>query len=642
MSDDKHTRDTLDALAELYLTGTTPGKKPPTPPGSDPGKPDPLSGPRPIRMAPRLRPTPPATRLAPQTPATMRLPGARLFNPPPPKETASEGDDSPATVGSINTHTPAAPPLRLHREEAETVSMFTTAPAPRRGRNHDATLTPQAVFMGNLPGFGGPWLAQYAHYLARQGEAAVILHLEPDEADVELITAHAAGAGTGHGPSDNVLLAQWASDSVRLDLVELLDSLLHEAPVQVHDWLFHFTAGENEEIALRAAALGHWTWLCGADEAAVAAAARQMTAMLGVLDPADRPTLGVMVMGSDDDSAVRAAQQLDQAVRLATGVPVQLIGSQRQMGPVTLHRLGTFEEAAASDAAVSFAIDHLAVPVAVADAPLAEPATPTPAAPGTPGATHINDIHDPPAVAAVPVPDIVTFLKAPQPATPMSAAPVHPAAPPASTPAFSAPHPQRPQQPAQPAPQDAAATRPAPAPRPKAPPVTPPPIAARPSPSPRPAAPATPVPPPVPEPVASHTVEADADAPELVEFMLSQLPGAIALDAVCPRHPDTRLVLDQDGRLHLLCQHTTPGDLSAALVVMLESRAWAREHLALLRLTQRQLRFSDDAEPAMHLFTDQSRAATALITRLGDMVHVHLLQEVQLGDETAFLCTPLN
>ncbi|MEZ6191528.1 MAG: hypothetical protein R3C45_09595 [Phycisphaerales bacterium] len=47
-------------------------------------------------------------------------------------------------------------------------------------------------------------------------------------------------------------------------------------------------------------------------------------------------------------------------------------------------------------------------------------------------------------------------------------------------------------------------------------------------------------------------------------------------------------------------------------------------------------------EPVLHLFTDRADWATALSARLGEALKLHLLQEVQVGDQRAWFCTPLN
>ena len=116
------------------------------------------------------------------------------------------------------------------------------------------------------------------------------------------------------------------------------------------------------------------------------------------------------------------------------------------------------------------------------------------------------------------------------------------------------------------------------------------------------------------------------------------------MEARCPHHSQTQLMLDQDGRLHLLCRHDSEGfdSLQAAMVDLLQARHWVHEHLQLIALTQRQLRFDATTEPVLHLFTDRADWATALIARLGEALKLHLLQEVSVGQESAWFCTPLN
>lgn len=604
MTDDKRTRDTLDALAELYLTGTNPGQgndvthDSPSPAGPrtyNVPPTDPLSGPRPIRIGPRV----PRQGVSPRRPSnagTLHSEGAVKLTPSlrplptitRPAQSSHINDvegDAPLAEAPDPSPQSHAPTLRLHRDDTTGSAAGDNNDDSRRGeRRGNAALIPQAVFLGNLPGFGGPWLAQYAHHLAREGDAAVVLHLELDEADLELITAHGAN-GPQEATNDNLLLSQWASDSVRLNLEEMLDSLLHDAPVRANDWLFHFTQGEPGEIAKRAAALGQWTWLCGADEAAIAGAAQQITGMLGVLPKDERPTLAVMVMGCDPQAASAAAGRLNEKVFAAAGVHVELIGSQRQMGPVTLHRLGTFHESNAEDVTIRFALEHTPD---IREAETFEPAAPAVVSEAAVKAVAV-DAKPTPAPAASPEPIVNTPRTTRMPAfTPMP------------RPAIAAIAAQ------------AAPPSPRPTPRPASAPTVAPPVA-----------------------------DVPDDTPELVDFLLNEIPGSIALEALYPRHPEARMVLGEDGQLHLGLGHEG-GDMAATLVTLMEARAWAREHLALLRLTQRQLRFRDDAEPKIHLFTDDARAATALVGRMGQAVTLHLLQEVRLGDEAAFICTPLN
>ena len=114
----------------------------------------------------------------------------------------------------------------------------------------------------------------------------------------------------------------------------------------------------------------------------------------------------------------------------------------------------------------------------------------------------------------------------------------------------------------------------------------------------------------------------------------------------CPHHPQTQLVLDEEGRVHLLCHQVagqcTDAVLHGLMVALMETRAWVREHLELLKLTQRQCRFDSAAEPVLHLFTDQAKNAVGMIGRLGATVTVHLLQQVRLGNDSTWVCNDLN
>ncbi|MEM6332249.1 MAG: hypothetical protein AAF823_02800, partial [Planctomycetota bacterium] len=138
--------------------------------------------------------------------------------------------------------------------------------------------------------------------------------------------------------------------------------------------------------------------------------------------------------------------------------------------------------------------------------------------------------------------------------------------------------------------------------------------------------------------------------------------GHNPLDPRCPRHPEVELLLDPAGRLHLLAPPTpsaqaaaersaaagsptqTPADPNTALLQALETRQWAVEHLDLLALAHRNLRFDRAAAPALHLFTTTPHTATHLATHLGPAIHLrlHLLQHVTLGNQSTWLATPLT
>jgi hypothetical protein len=119
-------------------------------------------------------------------------------------------------------------------------------------------------------------------------------------------------------------------------------------------------------------------------------------------------------------------------------------------------------------------------------------------------------------------------------------------------------------------------------------------------------------------------------------------------------------VLDRAGRLHLLRQHSAPGnspgatrqtsesvgrtgdELRGAILDLLEAQAWVRQHLGLLRMTQPQCRFDPAAKPVLHLFTDDAKTAALLVGRLGRRIRLHLLQQVHVDGGAAWVCNDLN
>lgn len=158
-----------------------------------------------------------------------------------------------------------------------------------------------------------------------------------------------------------------------------------------------------------------------------------------------------------------------------------------------------------------------------------------------------------------------------------------------------------------------------------------------PSPASTPAAPAT----------AAPTGDASPDLLRLAQAgRPPRLRGAIALEARAPASPATQLVLDAAGVLHLLHHHTPvstdAADLEATILRLVQVRQWAVEHRALLQLTHRQARFDAAASPVMHVFTPRGDLAGPMIGRLGPGLKVHLLQEVEVGGQSAWFCSPLS
>lgn len=129
--------------------------------------------------------------------------------------------------------------------------------------------------------------------------------------------------------------------------------------------------------------------------------------------------------------------------------------------------------------------------------------------------------------------------------------------------------------------------------------------------------------------------------PELdLVALIAQGPGALddpmPLDARLPDQPDTQLAVDAHGTVHLLKKGS--GVVSEDVMQLIEAGQWVRQNLELIALTQRDHDFVD-TPPMMHLLTDQ---ATQLTGKLAGQIKLHLLQQVTLGKETGWFCTPLG
>jgi hypothetical protein len=654
---DDRTHDTLDALADLFLTGTGPRAVRDR---------DPLSAPAPIRLPPkRLPPRPdaddgdaPTAKVTPD-----RNTGGNLHTHVHDHSdavdevvTANESDD--AATRAVNA--PAPPALRLHRDDddddapagehraaALAAATRESASAPPANEDEPDTLVAwafsEAVFVGNLPGFSGPWLTQYAQMLADAHGPVAVLHLDENRLELELVepTGSNALAHLGARAKRNA-----QDDS---DLIETLGQLLRAAPAAVQTILVNLPADAIDERVLPwASRIETWTLLTGSDDAAVVHAYGLLKRLVDACPRDDEAPswpqashrIGIMVMGSDEATSRAAAAKLHATAHDYLHAPLEYVGHRQQMAPVNVRQLGAFTNAAALRPRVLNLLEQ----VKPVEALTAEPAAVVPAPAPTPT----------PASTPKPAPTAArtTTAAPPRPAQPAPAAPT-----PRRSASIESP----------PAPAGGA---PAAAPRKPVAPTPTPPLTPAPTPIPQPAAHA-----PLPAPAAASTriaatsqiatpsggaaaqVETTSgggagggsDQPNLASFLLDagEIPGGIILEARCPQHPLTQIVLDQDGRMHLLRRHDlgkrgSAADLRTALVDLLEVRAWVRDHLKLLALTQRQCQFDGAALPALHLFTDRADLAVGLIARLGDTLHLHLLQEIALGHASGWYCTKLN
>lgn len=722
--EDPRTRAALDNLADLFLTGTAPGAKPPPPRNQTPAATDAdapstaaasLEGPRPIRLAPKIRPAPandPADQGLPMPPRTGRAGQAYLALAQGSRgaiDAAVHAAGAAASPTSASADLADAPSLSLASAQASPARQ--ASGRPRLGRGVDPDTQPdafvEAVFLGNLPGFGGPWLTQYARRLAQDEPGPVgVLRVSGDEISLELVGTPRPPLPQDLGDEDAQIqhtIEAWAGVAAQPDnLVELLEGLSSFEDTPVRRWLVQFVQpGEPAAVAM-ARDLGRWTFLCGADQAAVVGAYKLLKELVDADGGPTARRVGFMIMGSDETTSRRIVERVSAAAAgRVLRRELEFRGAQKQMMPVSLHVVGAFprtpklwqsmldffhSRGALDDALMGEEEDDLAFPSA-ARAGAAKPDTRRAAsldldslpeemvpaealdtaqggsgddapdsAAAVLGATGSAD-PAPPAAAPAPMPSIPAASRMPggesirvrpgsflppraTPLPPRAAEPA-PAAPAASTPA----------------PQIVPAASAAPA-TPSAAPEAPAEIAA---PLAQPAAGATSaaVPPLAPTPVAASaplipSADLALDGPDLTPYVA----GGVALEARCPRHPQTRLVLDERGVLHLLRRHVSSrttivhrdipvGDqaqepLRAAIVELMEARAWVRENLALLAMTQRQFRFDASAEPVLHLFTDQAKPAAALVAHLGALIKLHLLNEIRVGATVSWFSAELN
>ncbi len=140
--------------------------------------------------------------------------------------------------------------------------------------------------------------------------------------------------------------------------------------------------------------------------------------------------------------------------------------------------------------------------------------------------------------------------------------------------------------------------------------------------------------------LAAHDV---ARPPRDAQPVLSDsVPELTGLAARHPHHAAVELACDNAGRLHLLA-HAGEGDGRAELSQLVEVRAWAFEHAALLALACPQLHTAPT--PArMHLFVSDVQAHQGLLRCTGSdhAPALHLLLPVTVGTKTTWSHVPLT
>lgn len=549
--DDDHTKQALDDLADLFLTGIESDGRSTAPRRVAP-KANPLDGPAPIRLRPKLT-------VHHDEPA----PG-----PTPEKEMLDA-----VTGGPEPQQDSEAPYLRLADEDTPSPQQSEGSDRPAVSQNQPAMAMVEAVLLGNLPGVSGPWLQQYAQIIANQDGPVAVLHVGAERVEVELIESKDTAGQL------RPVIEMGREGDRRPALVALLDSLVRAGEHAVTTVMVHVEPTVDGTESLRLFAIDDWTLLCGGDDASVVAAYRMLKQRAETDVTVSDKRVGLMIMGADQAQGQAAAQRIRSTADSFLNTPVELVGWQKQMIPVHVRQLGTFEN-------VTQLWPRLCDWFATLEAPPVE---------------HVE------APAPQPEPAPAPVVEAPK-------AKPRPRVQPARPVVMDIPAPQRRERP-----------RPTPRREPEpAPEATPTPVAA--------AAPQS-----DPTPDTRHPT---SEAAPTLASLIETLPGSVALEARCPKVPGAEIVLDQQGALHLLYKQA--GDLERAITELLAARQWVEEHRRLLALTQRQLKLDEASATSLHLFTERAELATQLVARLGDQLKLHLIRQVAVGGTSTWVCAPLN
>ncbi|MAE59889.1 MAG: hypothetical protein CMJ49_00880 [Planctomycetaceae bacterium] len=441
----------------------------------------------------------------------------------------------------------------------------------------------EAVLVGNLPGFASPWISQYAHHRARPDMPVVVAHVDAFETDVDLFSTRPMAV----------------VDQGRL---ERPDAVLGKLPGPIGGWLVHLHEPEAPAIRQLAHRLPVWTFLTGADEAAVVGVYRLIKIMMQGRDEHDpAPRIQLMFMGCDEQRARGAFGRIAQAADTYLETPAEMAGWIQRMQPFHRRKLGTLDhddgELASTWDQILSTIAHRTTCDASIEADVeldVEPDDAIPILAPTPADPPTAD-HLPAATVACDLPgsglddddldmdmdDAVAWLDHLSPDAPESDAADEPI-------------------------RDAG------------------------------------------EPAGELNAELEDDPDDALSGvsidLAGYLEGTTPLAARCPRQPEVQLAVDGEGRLHLML---TAADLASDAVVstLVETQAWAAEHRALIALTCPQLAVDADPDPTIHVFTDEPKSYARLAygaQMAGPPIRLHLLRTVALGAERMWVHEALN
>ena len=589
------TDTSLEALADLFLTGDGAGVTP-EPPGM-PGRPR-------VHLRPNLQP-----------------PRPHQATPRPTASGEQAGTPDAHRAGDGATTAPAS------------VATSSEAPTPKRGSGSAPALTTEAVLLGNLPGFANVWLTQYAHMVALRDGGALLLTLNQDHGDdgaieAELVRPRLGDAlfqepqeprGDAADPLDLTQPAPAAAEPDQPQPSDLAQSLeRHRADTGAV--LVYADPDFSGTPLRRLLSLGGITLLTGADTAAVHAAAGTVSDLHAAAEAAGlpQPTVGLVVVGVDADRAEAAAVEVGDLLHMERpGSPrPELLGHQQRITPVALRTIGTFQGLSRQ-----WSLLHAALDTPPADA--AEPASDA-----TTDPVPISEAKADPHAASVAPAALETAEARPgvSAGSPSADEPDtsgnsgnsgNPESGQASAPGTALP----------PGP----ITEPSPDASHHAAPAARPPSGSE------------------AQPLRSDTSDAPVflhracgvSTPDPVVAVGHSTGLDLVRTAVrCPAAPSVTFAQTAE-RLHLLIGHSATGpSIQTVHLELMAARDWATEHTDLLGLALPGL--VADAPVTLHLLTDQAEQALRQVRQSGACVRLHLWLAFETRDGVAWYATPLG
>jgi len=574
MDDPTRTRKTLDDLADLFLTGT--GPVPRSNRESNP----------PSQAVPP-QPAPEKIRNVPPTDALEGPPSMPLF-PRFRKGPALAGTHAigPAISHRNTPHHPFIPHLPPNRPSGAT---FRLHPTPDQQQQQADTCQIQVVLLGNLPGFNGPWLTQYAHRLTQAYGSVGVISVREKEIDIDVVA------------SDERMLDQLETCvSPEAIAAGALSTQLDILAQPVKTWLVHFPTPLTPQTRHQMLTVNQWTLLCGADDAAVVGAYRLLKQLAAI--PSQAPLtnknpvtnnrrIGVMIMGSDETTGRTTGKKLTQTASGFLKTTVEWIGSYKQMQPVHTRPLCTFVGHSQDLwSQLKYFLDQRQ---------------------NTPQIDNLDQTTHHRATLTAPEPAETVKIKATNPIDRLAINATEP--PKQAATGLGGPGelgaPETLQQ------HDLEPTQSIPT---QDNPLT------------------------TEEPTLCSFVKGQVERLEAccpyqpkIQLGLDQ-EGRVHLLA---HHTDIQPPSNSEDQLAGESNHVS---LRGAIMDLMQARHWVQEHLKLLQLTHRHQSFNDQIPVTMHLFTNEAQAAVTLIGQQGSLVTIHLLQNIHLGQASCWSSTDLN